>query len=85
MDMYGFLPPFREAKFCGVSSRVLDKLGFAAIGKRLRNTGLKQGCQRFRQTGHLQRYVVRGGGAFEYLYHNQNKTEHYNKSSLNLP
>jgi hypothetical protein len=40
MAMYIFVPLFREEKFCGVSS-VFDKLGCAARGKRLRNTGLK--------------------------------------------
>jgi hypothetical protein len=30
MVMYNFLPPFREAKFCGVPSCVFDKLGCAA-------------------------------------------------------
>jgi hypothetical protein len=40
MTMYSFVPPFREAKFCGVSSCVFDKLGCAASEKRLWNTGL---------------------------------------------
>jgi hypothetical protein len=30
MDMYSFVPPFREAKFCGVPSCVFDNLGCAA-------------------------------------------------------
>jgi hypothetical protein len=30
MAMYGFVPIFREAKFCGVSSCVFDKPGCAA-------------------------------------------------------
>jgi hypothetical protein len=30
MAMYSFVPPFREAKFCGVSSCVFDNLGCAA-------------------------------------------------------
>jgi hypothetical protein len=41
MAMYIFVPPFREAKFCGVPSRVVNKLGCAAGEKRLRNTGLE--------------------------------------------
>jgi hypothetical protein len=40
MAMYSYAPPFREAKFCGVPSRVFDKLGCAASEKRLRNTVL---------------------------------------------
>jgi hypothetical protein len=40
MAMYSFVPPFREATFCGVPICVFDKLGCAAGGKRLRNTGL---------------------------------------------
>jgi hypothetical protein len=30
MVVYSFVPPFREAKFCGVPSYVFDKLGCAA-------------------------------------------------------
>jgi hypothetical protein len=30
MVIYGFVPPFREAKFCGVPSCVFDILGCAA-------------------------------------------------------
>jgi hypothetical protein len=30
MDMYSFVPSFREAKFCGVPSCVFDKLGCVA-------------------------------------------------------
>jgi hypothetical protein len=30
MAMYSFVSPFREAKFCGVPSCVVDKLGCAA-------------------------------------------------------
>jgi hypothetical protein len=40
MVMYNFVPPFREATFCGVPSGVFDKLGCAAGGKSLRNTAL---------------------------------------------
>jgi hypothetical protein len=40
MAMYSFVPPFREAKFCGVPSCVFDKLGCAAGEKRLRITGI---------------------------------------------
>jgi hypothetical protein len=39
--MYSFVPPFRKAKFCGVPSRVFDKLGCAAGEKSLRNTGIE--------------------------------------------
>jgi hypothetical protein len=39
MAMCSFVSPFREAKFCGVPSRVFDKLGRAAGEKSLRNTG----------------------------------------------
>jgi hypothetical protein len=39
MAMYSFVPPFRETKFCGAPSCVFDKLGCAAGGKRLWNTG----------------------------------------------
>jgi hypothetical protein len=35
MAMYSFVPPFREAKFCGMPSCVFDKLE-----KSLRNTAL---------------------------------------------
>jgi hypothetical protein len=42
MVMYIFVPPFREATFCGVPSCVFDKSGCAAGEKRLRNTGLKK-------------------------------------------
>jgi hypothetical protein len=38
MAMFRFVPPFREAKFCGVPSYVFDKLGCAVGEKRLRNT-----------------------------------------------
>jgi hypothetical protein len=40
MVMYSFVPPFREAKFCGVLSCVFDKLGSAASEKIFQNTGL---------------------------------------------
>jgi hypothetical protein len=40
MAMYSFVPPFRDAKFCGVPSCVFDKLGCAASEKRFRNTAL---------------------------------------------
>jgi hypothetical protein len=40
MAMYSFVPPFREATFCGVPSCVFDKLGCATGEKSLRNTGL---------------------------------------------
>jgi hypothetical protein len=40
MAMYSFVPPFREAKFCGVASCVFDKLGCAAGDRRLRNNVL---------------------------------------------
>jgi hypothetical protein len=40
--MYSLVPSFREAKFCGVPSRIFDKLGCAAGGKRLRNTGVHE-------------------------------------------
>jgi hypothetical protein len=33
--MKSFVSPFREAKFCGVPSRVLDKLGCAAGEKKV--------------------------------------------------
>jgi hypothetical protein len=36
-----FVPHFREAKFCGVPSRVFAKLGCAAGEESLRNTALK--------------------------------------------
>jgi hypothetical protein len=35
MAMYSFVPPFREAKFCGVLSCVIDKLGCAAGKKKV--------------------------------------------------
>jgi hypothetical protein len=34
MAMYSFAPNFREAKFCGVPSRVFDKLGSVAGEKK---------------------------------------------------
>jgi hypothetical protein len=37
---YCFVPPFRKAKFCGVPSRAIVKVGCAVGRKRLRNTGL---------------------------------------------
>jgi hypothetical protein len=37
MVMYGFVPPYREATFCGVPSCVFDKLGCAADKKWLQN------------------------------------------------
>jgi hypothetical protein len=40
MAMYSFVPPFRQATFCGVPSCVFDKSVCAAGEKRLRNTGL---------------------------------------------
>jgi hypothetical protein len=40
--MYSFVPPFREAKFCGVPSCGFDKSGCAAGKKILRNTALEQ-------------------------------------------
>jgi hypothetical protein len=40
MTMYSFVPPFREATFCGVPLCVFDKLGCAAGGRRWRNTNL---------------------------------------------
>jgi hypothetical protein len=36
--MYSFIPPFHEAKFCDVPSRVFDKLGCVVGEKSLRNT-----------------------------------------------
>jgi hypothetical protein len=44
MAMYSLVPPFREAKFCGVPSCAFDKLGSAAGEKRLRNTGIEINC-----------------------------------------
>jgi hypothetical protein len=35
MAMYSFIPPFREAKFCGVPSCVFEKLGCAAGEKKV--------------------------------------------------
>jgi hypothetical protein len=43
MDMYSFVPRFRDAKFCGVPSCVFDKLGCAAGEKWLRDTALVEG------------------------------------------
>jgi hypothetical protein len=40
LAMYSFVPPFREATFCGVPSCVFDKSGCAAGEKMLRNTAL---------------------------------------------
>jgi hypothetical protein len=37
MAVYSFVPPFREATFCGAPSCVFDKSGCVADGKRLRN------------------------------------------------
>jgi hypothetical protein len=42
MAMYIFVPPFCEAKFCGVPSCVFDKSGCAASEKRLQNTVLEE-------------------------------------------
>jgi hypothetical protein len=41
MAMHSFVPPFREAKFCGVPSCVFDKLGCAAGEESLRNAVLR--------------------------------------------
>jgi hypothetical protein len=38
--MYCFVPPFRNAKFCGVLSRAIAKVGCAVGKERLRNTDL---------------------------------------------
>jgi hypothetical protein len=35
MVMHSFVPPFREAKFCGVPSCVFDKLGCVAGEKKI--------------------------------------------------
>jgi hypothetical protein len=35
MATYSFVPPFREAKFCGVLSCVSDKLGCAMSEKQI--------------------------------------------------
>jgi hypothetical protein len=51
MAMYSFVPPFREAKFCGVPSCVFDKLGCSADEKSLRNTGLKDYFRRNTESG----------------------------------
>jgi hypothetical protein len=40
MTMCSVIPPFREAKFCGVPSCVFDKLGCAAGERSLRNTAI---------------------------------------------
>jgi hypothetical protein len=40
MDTCRFVPPFREAKFCGVPSYDFNKLGCVAGETRLRNTGV---------------------------------------------
>jgi hypothetical protein len=40
--MYSFIPPFYEAKFCGVPSRVFDKLGCAAGEESLWNSDSEQ-------------------------------------------
>jgi hypothetical protein len=37
MTMYSFVPPFHEAKFCGVP--IFDKLRHAAGEESLQNTG----------------------------------------------
>jgi hypothetical protein len=38
MVVYGFVPPCRKVKVCGVQPCVFDKLGCATGEKRLRNT-----------------------------------------------
>jgi hypothetical protein len=38
--MYRFKLPIRKAKFCGVPSRAIVKIGCAVRKKRLRNTAL---------------------------------------------
>jgi hypothetical protein len=43
MTMYSFVPPFREAIFCGVRHVPLTNQGVPRV-KRLRNTDLKQLC-----------------------------------------
>jgi hypothetical protein len=42
MAMYSFVPPFREATFCGVPSCVFDKSGCTTGEKRLLNTDLME-------------------------------------------
>jgi hypothetical protein len=39
--MYSFVPPFCKANFCGVLSRVFDKLRCATGGKSMQNTDLE--------------------------------------------
>jgi hypothetical protein len=58
MTMYSFVPPFREAKFCGVPSCVFDKLGCAAGGKSLRNIGLNHTCLFFTARVHVAHSAV---------------------------
>jgi hypothetical protein len=41
MNVYSFVPPFREAKFCGVPSCVFDKLECAAGEESLRDTDVE--------------------------------------------
>jgi hypothetical protein len=52
--MYSFVPPFREATFCGVPSCVFDKLGCAAGKKKLRNTAIVERYYRIRKWRNLQ-------------------------------
>jgi hypothetical protein len=40
MAMYSFIPPFHEAKFCGVLPCVFNELGCVTGEKKLRNTTL---------------------------------------------
>jgi hypothetical protein len=45
MVIQSFIPPFLEAKFCGVPSCVLDKLGCAEGEKSLQNAVLGSTCK----------------------------------------
>jgi hypothetical protein len=49
MDMYSFVSPCHEAKFCGVQSCVFDKLGCTASEK---------GCRTFAKANGLSEWSI---------------------------
>jgi hypothetical protein len=68
MAMYSFVPPFREAKFCGVPSCVFDKLGCAADEESLRNTGLMTTLSCDENTGNFPVYNTSSLNCFRYFF-----------------
>jgi hypothetical protein len=70
MATCNFLPPFYEAKFCGVLSRVFVKLCCATVEKRLRNTGLVRGHRNIRSfcCGNDMYHLLQQSGTFHSVF-----------------